>query len=110
MRFNDFTEVETSHRFQHPQFLNSVRNTPPPLYLTLFAFMTFNAGRRRNPKPPPNGWGNFPKARRKAAVENVLIQWSQKMPRRRENGGRNKLGKFDFLQRPPVTTAGFLYP
>ena len=26
VRFNDFTEVETSHRFRHPQFLNSVIN------------------------------------------------------------------------------------
>ena len=25
IRFNDFTEVGTSHRFKHPQFLNSVR-------------------------------------------------------------------------------------
>ena len=28
-RFNDFTEVGTSHRYQHPQFLNSVINTTP---------------------------------------------------------------------------------
>ena len=27
IRFNDFTEVGTSHRYQHPQFLNSVINT-----------------------------------------------------------------------------------
>jgi DNA polymerase-4 len=27
VRFNDFTEVGTSHRYQHPQFLNSVINT-----------------------------------------------------------------------------------
>jgi len=27
VRFNDFTEAETSHRFRHPQFLNSVVNT-----------------------------------------------------------------------------------
>jgi len=27
VRFNDFTEVGTSHRYQHPQFLNSVVNT-----------------------------------------------------------------------------------
>ena len=27
VRFNDFTEVGTSHRFQHPQFLNSVMNS-----------------------------------------------------------------------------------
>lgn len=27
IRFNDFTEVATSHRYQHPQFLNSVINT-----------------------------------------------------------------------------------
>jgi DNA polymerase-4 len=27
VRFNDFTEVGTSHRFKHPQFLNSVINT-----------------------------------------------------------------------------------
>jgi DNA polymerase IV len=26
VRFNDFTEIGTSHRFQHPQFLNSVIN------------------------------------------------------------------------------------
>lgn len=26
VRFNDFTEVGTSHRYQHPQFLNSVIN------------------------------------------------------------------------------------
>src|SRR5271170_6666189 len=26
VRFNDFTEVETSHRYRHPQFLNSVIN------------------------------------------------------------------------------------
>jgi impB/mucB/samB family C-terminal domain len=26
VRFNDFSEVGTSHRFQHPQFLNSVIN------------------------------------------------------------------------------------
>ena len=26
IRFNDFTEVGTSHRFKHPQFLNSVIN------------------------------------------------------------------------------------
>ena len=26
VRFNDFTEVGTSHRFKHPQFLNSVVN------------------------------------------------------------------------------------
>jgi len=26
VRFNDFTEVGTSHRFKHPQFLNSVIN------------------------------------------------------------------------------------
>jgi DNA polymerase-4 len=26
VRFNDFTEVSTSHRFKHPQFLNSVIN------------------------------------------------------------------------------------
>jgi len=27
VRFNDFTEVGTSHRFKHPQFLNSVMNS-----------------------------------------------------------------------------------
>jgi DNA polymerase-4 len=27
IRFNDFTELATSHRYQHPQFLNSVINT-----------------------------------------------------------------------------------
>ena len=27
VRFNDFTEVGTSHRFKHPQFLNSVINS-----------------------------------------------------------------------------------
>lgn len=27
VRFNDFTEVGTSHRYKHPQFLNSVVNT-----------------------------------------------------------------------------------
>jgi hypothetical protein len=27
VRFNDYTEVGTSHRFQHPQFLNSVMNS-----------------------------------------------------------------------------------
>jgi DNA polymerase-4 len=27
VRFNDFTEVGTNHRYQHPQFLNSVINT-----------------------------------------------------------------------------------
>jgi DNA polymerase IV len=27
VRFNDFSEVGTSHRYQHPQFLNSVINT-----------------------------------------------------------------------------------
>jgi DNA polymerase-4 len=27
VRFNDFTEVGTSHRYRHPQFLNSVINT-----------------------------------------------------------------------------------
>ena len=27
VRFNDFTEVETCHRFNHPQFLNSVINS-----------------------------------------------------------------------------------
>jgi hypothetical protein len=27
IRFNDFTELATSHRYHHPQFLNSVINT-----------------------------------------------------------------------------------